>query len=134
VEGADLVTCAFCGGNEYWTRTAYDKSVWSKCPRCGGSGVEPETPVIHSSLLLRNVASRRVWAVFAFYDGYVGPGGTTRGPTWGIHRMKPARGGGCYVWQIIHRTEQALLDPRRWQPAGFGDAWDHEKMEADPLP
>jgi hypothetical protein len=128
--------CTFCHGGEHWATTAYNKSGWFKCPRCGGTGIEPERPLIHSSLLLRNVRSGKVWAVFGWYEGMRHPDGTVERAAgdWGIHRMKPSRLGSWYVWQIIHRTTEQLLDTRRWIPVGFGDAWDHVKMESDPLP
>lgn len=47
--------------------------------------------------------------------------------------MKVARTGEDYVWQILIRPESELLDTSRWATAGFGDAWDHAKMETDPL-
>jgi hypothetical protein len=47
--------------------------------------------------------------------------------------MVPSRRGGHYVWQIIHRTADDLLDEHRWTHVGFGDAWDHALMESDAL-
>jgi hypothetical protein len=115
--------CALCGGtgravNTYW--------VGDRCGRCQRTGEEPAGPLIHPGLLLRNVRSGKVWAVYSIYPSL----------TWGIHRMIPTRKPGrrYYTWQIILRPEEELLDPKRWVPIGFGDAWDHEKMESDPLP
>jgi hypothetical protein len=37
---------------------------------------------------------------------------------------------GHYVWQIRVFGERRLL---QWNVVGFGDAWQHDLMEADPL-
>lgn len=118
--------CVCCGGAGHTaSRITYNRMPggWETCSRCKGSGVEPAAPVIHTGLVLRNVRSGKVWAVYGSYPP----------DEWGIHRMKPARSGGHYVWQIIIRPERELLDTSRWSFVGFGDAWDHDLMEADAL-
>lgn len=112
--------CRFCDGKRH-VSTAYDRHD-ALCPRCRGLGAEPDAAHIHTSLLLRNVRSGKVWAVYTQYEH-----------DWGIHRMKPNRSRTYYVWQILHRDEADLLDERLWTAAGFGDAWDHAAMESDPL-
>lgn len=115
--------CPCCKG-EGGVSTAYDRQgvFFVSCPRCNGALVDPG-PRIHSSLLLRNVRSGKAWAVYGDYPP----------DEWGLHRMKPARCRRYYVWQIIIRPEHELLDGRRWTVAGYGDAWEHDKMESDPL-
>jgi hypothetical protein len=113
--------CICCGGTGSNTKITY--AHLGICPRCDKSGVEPELPPVHVGLVLRNVRSGKVWAVYGSYeDG-----------EWGIHRMKPSRRGGHYVWQIILRPARELLDESRWVRVGFGDAWNHQLMEADAL-
>jgi hypothetical protein len=124
---SETVPCACCDGGGQVEGIAYlGGGVFYKgCPRCAGSGTEPNQPACHVGLLLRNRRSGRVWAVYGRYGDGV----------WGVHRMIPSRAGHRrYVWQIILRPEHEMLDERRWSRAGFGDAWDHERMESDPLP
>jgi hypothetical protein len=112
--------CALCegeaAGQQRWAYTRHA----NPCPRCRGTGSEPDAPLVHAALLLRNVRSGKVWAVFGDYPN-----------DWGLHRMKPScrPGRSYYVWQIIHRPESELLTPTRWVFAGCGDAWDHALME-----
>jgi hypothetical protein len=130
--------CGFCDGTTS-VHTVYNRSggggIFSaRCPRCGGSGREPSAPCIHPSLLLRNVRSGKVWAVYSVYNGAQAAPPTDHERAWGIHRMIPDRVcAGHYVWQIRVLGEDVLLNTRRWVPIGFGDAWDHDAMEATPL-
>lgn len=101
-----------------------------KCPRCDGTGVEPEQPRIHLGLILRHPRSGKMWAVYGSY-GYEQAKPNDGTPGWGIHRMIPSRAGHArYVWQIRVFTERRLL---AWPVVGFGDAWMHDLMESDPL-
>jgi hypothetical protein len=130
--------CSFCNGrgDVHASECAYlgSASGWAvqRCPRCGGSGKEPSEAGIHIGLLLRS-RNGKVWAVYSPYPGNLASPRTDHAQAWGIHRMKPSRLGGCYVWQIRVLGEDALLDRRRWTPAGVGDAWMHDRMEAPPL-
>jgi hypothetical protein len=123
--------CAMCGGSGTVHNTYTRVSVFGqKCPRCDGAGVEPAEPKIHVGLLLRHPRSGKVWAVYGDYAAsHAKPADGSRG--WGIHRMIPSRRTrGHYVWQIRVFGERRLL---QWNVVGFGDAWQHDLMEADPL-
>lgn len=120
------MTCRCCNGLGHTNgRITYARMPggWERCGRCDETGVEPDGPTVHPGLALRNVRSGKVWVVYGIYFP----------DDWGIHRMKPAKHGGHYVWQILIRPGGELLDERRWAFVGFGDAWNHDLMESDPL-
>lgn len=120
-----MSVCACCQGTRAFHSVYSRQGAWAVgCPHCAGCGFEPAQRAVHPSMLLRNVRSGKIWAVYAWYPA---------DNNWGIHRMKPAKRGSPYVWQILHRTTEQLLDEKQWVLAGYGDAWDHEKMESDPL-
>ena len=126
--------CRCCGGRNYsdgvGDRINYVRmpSGFGTCPRCK-DGVEPEGRVLHPGLILENRRSGKRWAIFADYgEGWPGD------RRWGIHRFRPSRRGGHYVWQIKMLPAVTLLDGKRWREVGFGDAWNHDLMQSDPLP
>lgn len=118
-----MESCGFCQGKLY-VHTAYSRGGGdseARCPRCAQTGLEPAERLIHASLLLRNVRSGKVWAVYGDYPHGI----------WGIHRFKLARSASRFVWQILQRPATELLDEKRWIEIGFGDAWDKELMETE---
>lgn len=117
-----MSACVCCGGTGH-TGARITYTHVGICPRCHKTGIEPDGPLVHAGLVLRNRRSGKVWAVYGSYEA----------GDWGIHRMKPSRSGRHYVWQILLRPTVELLDESRWTPVGFGDAWDHALMESDPL-
>ncbi len=126
--------CGFCAGTGKAKYTAYTRNgvFHVECVRCGSTGVEPLGPKLHPAVLLRNRRSQKVWAI---YGEYVGEQATPPAPgerAWGIHRMIPDRvNQGHYVWQIRVMPERVLL--ANWEQIGYGDAWEHDLMESDPL-
>jgi hypothetical protein len=125
------MTCTMCDGTGNSPVTYVTHSTFQgTCPRCKGSAEEPAEPTIHAGLVLAHPRSRKRWAVYGIYPGNLATPPTTHDRAWGIHRMKPAKHGGRYVWQIRVMGEDRLLT---WDPVGYGTAWDHDLMESAPV-
>lgn len=125
------VACAMCTGTGTTHNLYVTHSVFAAgCPRCGGTGVEPTTPVVHMGMVVAHPRRGTRWCVYGVYPGTLATPPTDHARAWGIHRMKPARRGGHYVWQIRVFGEDRLLT---WPVVGYGTAWDHALMESTPL-